>query len=129
MQTFKKQERLCRHAIIDHLFISGKSLRIYPFVVSWDECPLKDTVPAQIMFTVSKRKIRSAVKRNRIRRLLRDAYRINKSPFLDFLNRQQRQCALVIIYTGPEKLLWKEANDKIVLILQRLQKEYEKASG
>jgi ribonuclease P protein component len=129
MPTFKKQERLCRRTIIDHLFSSGKSFRIYPFVVSWDEGPLKDEVPVQVLFTVSRRNIKSAVKRNRIRRLMREAYRLNKPTFLDFLNQKQRQCMFIIMYTGPEKLLWKEASDKIILILQRLHKEYEKASG
>jgi ribonuclease P protein component len=129
MQTFKKHERLCSRKIIDQLFLSGRSFKIYPFIVNWNEIPVKDSSPLQVMMAVSSRMIRNAPDRNHIRRLMKEAYRKNKASFIDYLNRKNRTCGLIIIFTGKTKLTFTEAEHKIILILQRLQKEYDETPG
>jgi ribonuclease P protein component len=129
MQTFRKQERLCNHKIIDHLFKEGKSFRFSPFMVIWDEMHTDINDPLKVLITVSKKNLRLSVQRNYIKRVIREAYRLNKHGFAEYLANSGRYCSFTLIYTGPEKLSLKDAESKIILILRRLQSEYEKTAG
>ena len=126
MQTFKKDERLSAEKIIDKLFSRGKSFLIYPYRVVWMEHEAGTKYPAQILISVSKKKFKKAVDRNLIKRRTREAYRKNKSSFYKFLNHKEKNCIFALVYTSNEIALYKEIEQKIILILQRLQSEYEK---
>lgn len=129
MLTFRKQERLCNQKTINHLFTTGKSFKTGQFLLNWDEVNLSQNIPLQILITVGKRKIPLASGRNKIRRLIREAIRKNKQGFVDFLKENHRQCAMAIIYVGSEKPEYAGVENKIILILRRLQNEYEKTIG
>jgi len=84
-QSFSKKERICSDKQIELLFKEGNSFVCYPFRVLW-----KTTVPdydpaVRIMVSVSKRKVRHAVNRNRIKRHVRESFRINKDVLYDQL--------------------------------------------
>jgi ribonuclease P protein component len=128
MQTFKKHERLCSRKIIDQLFISGRSFKAYPFIVNWNEIP-ENSSPLQVMMAISSRTFRNATDRNHMRRLMKEAYRKNKATLTEYLVEKNRKCSLIIIYTGKDKLTFKDAERKIVLILHRLKNEYEETPG
>ncbi|MEI6764670.1 MAG: ribonuclease P protein component [Bacteroidota bacterium] len=129
MQTFRKDERLCNRRIITSLMTQGESFFIHPFVVKWMECPLQSEFPAQVVFSVPRKNISSAVNRNRVRRRVREAYRKNKDAFYEVLRSHKRECAFALIYTSKDFITYAEAERKIILILQRLQMEYEKVTG
>jgi ribonuclease P protein component len=129
MQTFKKHERLKREKIIELLFSEGKHFWKSPFKVVWINHPLEGLSPAQILVVVPKKKIRKAVNRNLIKRRIREAYRLHKYEFYNCLNKHENNCALAIIYTADEILPYTEIEEKIILVLQRLQKDYEKGIG
>jgi len=126
METFKKEERLCNKKIIKNLFSKANSFFDYPFKILWIETDIKTNFPAQVLINVSKNNFKKAVDRNKIKRLIREAYRKNKFSFYEFLLKQKKQCAFAIIYTSKEILSYQEIEKIIILILQRLQKEYEK---
>jgi len=129
MQTFKKEERLSSKKVITTLFSRGHSFYISPFKVIWmDIAPsVTDTkIPVQILITVSKTTLCKAVDRNKIKRLCREAYRKNKASLHDFLHENNKQCAFILIYKGKDIPSFKETEEKIGLILRRLQEEYEK---
>ena len=129
MLTFRKEERLCSKKLIDNLFSKGKTFYVRPFKVVWIDMPLETPVPVQVLMLVGKRHVKNAVDRNKIKRRIREAYRKNKSLFYDFLSQSGKQCAFVIMLTSAEKISYQETEKKIVLILQRLQSEYEKNSN
>ncbi len=74
--TLSKEERLCSRKALEELFEgSNKSIMAYPIRVVYQKTEETGT---RIMVSVSKRFFKRAVKRNRIKRQLREAYRLNK---------------------------------------------------
>jgi ribonuclease P protein component len=118
VQTFSKNERLINKVIIDKLFDSGKSFNNYPLKIIWLE--LKGEIPNnQILFTVPKRLFKKAVDRNKLKRLMREAYRKNKS----IINQKTSSVGIIVVYLDKEKINYKDMNMKIITSLERLNKE------
>ena len=93
MYRFNKKERLCSSKLIEELSKNGRSFLVYPFKVIWLTTEFEDQVPAKILFAVAKKRHKKAVARNKIKRLLRESYRINKEKYIyEFLrNKKTRQ--------------------------------------
>ncbi len=121
-QTFTKDERLSSRKLIEQVAKEGKSFLVHPFKVIAMETALTTAFPAQVMMTAPKKRFPRAVDRNRIKRLMREAYRKNKHVLYAPLNEQNKKLALMLIYVGAELPEYKLAEDKIILILQRLSK-------
>lgn len=126
MQTFKKEERLSSKKVIDRLFLKGKSFIISPFRVVWLEDEPEINYTAQVLISISKKNFKRAVDRNLLKRRTREAYRKNKAPFNDFLKIKSKSCVLALLYITGEPMKYEEIEEKIILILKRLQREYEK---
>ena len=119
MLTFKKSEHLCSKILISYLFTKGKQFYYYPFKVMWlDSETLPETVPAQVLISVPKKNIPTAVVRNKIKRRIREAYRKNKILYNQFLINNSLQNAFVLHYTEKKIISYKEIEAKIILILQ-----------
>jgi len=117
--TLKKNERLKRRKIIEQLFSEGRAVTAFPIRVQYKMVD-QLTVPLQAGFSVSSRNFKRAVDRNRIKRLMREAYRLQKLPLEQALQTKQQQLALFLIYTGkelPEYVLIKE---KVEVVLRKL---------
>ena len=74
-----KRERLKSRKQIDNLFAEGKSFAVFPIRVTYSFMPTDGDALVQIGVTVSKRNFKKAVDRNRIKRLFREAYRLQKA--------------------------------------------------
>lgn len=96
--SLNKNERLSRKKLIDKLFEDGKTLFVYPLKLVYAEMELPVEYPIQTGFSVSKRNFKRAVKRNKIKRLLRETYRLNKGIVYDA--KKEKQLAVMIIYSG-----------------------------
>ena len=81
--TLSKEERICSRTLIESLFNGGGShaLSAYPLrvVCKLEEQHAEQRAKVQIMVSVSKKHFKHAVKRNRVKRQVREAYRKNKS--------------------------------------------------
>ncbi len=126
MPTFRKSERLCSAVAIDRLFTQGYSLFKYPIKIVWLPAQFDNNHSVKVVISVSKRRFKKAVDRNRIKRLLRECFRLHKSIFD---NESGRQLFLGIVYTGKELPEWKNLEPIIIELFQRLSKEYEKIAG
>lgn len=118
--TLKKAERLKSRKIIQSLFVQNKHLRIYPFKLVWTIHPSTDNYNLKIGVSVSKRNFKSAVKRNRIKRVMRECLRLNKFILLDKLSDKNKTLSFMLVYTGSEEISYQEFNSKIKHILIRL---------
>jgi ribonuclease P protein component len=87
---------------IQKLFSTGYSINLYPVKILWLPCTESMKYPVQAMFSVSRRRFKSAVIRNRIKRRLREIYRLRKSLLYEALSRHDRKILVGIIYTGTE---------------------------
>ena len=104
--TLGKQERLCSRKLIDSLFKGGGSRAMsgFPLRMVYAMTERHEGEPAaQILVSVPKRCFKRAVKRNRIKRLVREAYRLNKHILADALERHEPQMSatMAFIYTDP----------------------------
>jgi ribonuclease P protein component len=99
--TFKKDEKLKSRKTIEQLFKDGKSFSNFPFRVLWQFTKAVKG-PIQTGFAVSSKNFKKAVDRNRIKRQMREAYRLQKNELQTRLTHHQKQLAVFIIYVGNE---------------------------
>jgi len=72
------------------------------------------------MVSVSKRSFKRAVDRNRIKRLMRESWRLQKQPVLHALEAQQKQAAVVFIFVGKEMPTFEEMQKSMVTVVEQL---------
>ncbi|WP_221408153.1 ribonuclease P protein component [Fulvivirga imtechensis] len=117
--TFKKSERLCSKKAIQELFSKGSSFYIYPFKIISRADPKGSF--HQILISVPKRNFKKAVLRNKFKRRIREAYRLNKH-----LLKSTSKLQIAYIYTAKELLEYKEIERKLILALERLNQQLAK---
>jgi ribonuclease P protein component len=118
--TLKKVERLKRRKVIEKLFSEGRAVTSFPIRVQYKMDDPLLTVSLQAGFSVSSRNFKKAVDRNRIKRLLREAYRLQKAPLEQALQTKQQQLALFLIYTGKELPAYALIKEKVEVVLKKL---------
>ncbi len=114
---FPKKERLSRRLLWDRVFTEGKQLKAYPLLLYYLKAPLPEPVAAQAGFAVPKRAIRKAVARNRIKRLMREAYRHEKQVVF---NNSFGSYALVFLYLGKETPDFQQISGAMKTLLKKL---------
>jgi ribonuclease P protein component len=103
--TFKKAERLKSLKIIGGLFKDGQSFGVYPLRLFWSASPMPaGGSPVQFTVSVAKKNFKSAVARNRIKRKVREAWRLNKHKLYRRLEGSGHQYAFMVLYTAKEDL-------------------------
>lgn len=121
-----RNERLKSRKQIEYLFLKGKTFHEPPVFVRWNFTSYEQDFPVRVMFSVSKKKFKRAVDRNRIKRLMREAYRKNKWLVYDELTKKGKFLHLSFVFTGKSEISYAETEAKIILSLQRLILEISK---
>lgn len=121
MHTFTKKERLNSKKNIARLFEQGHSFFSYPFKVYYHFEEAKENVPnAAVLFSVGKKQFKSAVDRNRVKRLCRESYRLNKGRLTKELIEKQLQVEVAFVYVGKTLPEYKELEAKMQKALKQL---------
>ncbi|MDF7814674.1 ribonuclease P protein component [Hymenobacter sp. YC55] len=120
--SFSKEEHLCRKKLIDELFGRGSSFGLYPLRLVWLPTEAPTAAPPQVLVSVSKRNFKRAVDRNNLKRLMREAYRLNKHRLTEVDGGHPIRL-LAIIYTGKEKKPFALVEKKLISGLERLLTE------
>lgn len=125
--TFKKSERLCKRTDIEFLLNKGQSFNRFPLRVTYVKQTVTTPIALRIAISVPKRRIRKAVDRNRIKRLIREAFRLQKKELTLFLTEKKLSIDVLFVYTGDLNITFTLIQGKIMLILQRLKQVHEQA--
>jgi RNase P protein component len=105
------------------LFLSGSSFLCYPFKIVWKKQEkLPGESPAQVAFSVPKRLFKRAVDRNRLKRLMRESYRLQKTQLYEALIQSDSRIALSIIYIAKEELPYAKVEPAIGKAISKLNR-------
>lgn len=115
--SFPKRERLKNKKIIDHVFKTGNKISLFPFDFRYLRKE-NDTIN-EVLISVSKSKINSSVKRNLLKRRVRESYRLNKN----LVNAQGYY--MVFIYSSSKILSYKQIEISIIDLFKSLNNNNE----
>lgn len=122
--TLCKAERLNRKILIGKMFEGGasKSFSIFPIRVVY--MPVDEgEAPVSILVSVSKRRFKRAVERNRVKRQIREAYRRNKHLLADGLSGRGKHLAVAFIYLSDEPVVTAQLEEKMKIALLRISEK------
>lgn len=126
--TFSKSERICSKRVIDQLFAGGNlSMAVFPLRAVYKEVSDSDEPnPVSVLISVSKRRFRHAVDRNRMKRQIRESYRLNKDVLWSSAQMHGKQIYLAFICISDEPC----TSQRIARSVQKLlRKVAERLSG
>ena len=118
--TLHKVERLDKKKIIEKMFAGGsRSFSVFPLRVVY--LPVEELeADASILISVSKRRFKRAVKRNRVKRQIREAYRVNKHELLNVLAERKCRLAIAFIYLSDQLVESSIIEDGMRIALARI---------
>jgi ribonuclease P protein component len=117
---FPKKEKLCGEIRIGKLFSEGSAFIAYPLRIVYQLTEEKSDVPVKILISVPKKKFKKAINRNRIKRLIREAYRLNKMEFLSTIENKGIHLSLAITYVSDKEMDFKLIQEKVRIALSKL---------
>ncbi|CAH8286613.1 ribonuclease P protein component [Mariniflexile fucanivorans] len=117
--TFNQKEKLKSKKLIEQLFTEGKSVSAFPLRLVYLPTIFDDGVLVKTGVSVSKRHFKTAVDRNRIKRLMRESYRLNKAVHFNNLTASY---AFMILYIGKEKPTLTEMQTRMKQLFEKFSK-------
>lgn len=117
---FLKSDILRSRKTIEKLFAEGQTLKAYPLrlvYIATDE----EGVPCQVLFAISKRNIRRAVKRNLVRRRLREIWRKQLPELTTWLAERGGSLAIALTYSDKEPATYAELEAKVKVLITKLR--------
>ena len=121
-----KEQRLYKKKAIQLLFEKGKGFNFYPFrvvVYAHDSEEGEPSIP-RFLVSVSKKRFHHAVKRNRVKRLVREAWRRNKSEIIVNCEKKQITFDVALVYTATAILPYEDIEKKIKQLSLRFNNTY-----
>ena len=114
--SFNKKEKLKSKKLIEKLFSEGKTVTVFPLRLVYLPTVFDENIIAKTGVSVSKRQFKTAVDRNRIKRLIRESYRLNKAVYF---NNISTQYAFMILYIGKEKPTLTQIESKMGMLFEK----------
>ena len=125
---YKKEDKLKSRKVIEELFAKGKNFSNFPLKVIW--VPHNQMAVLQAGVGVSSRNFKKAVDRNRIKRLMREAYRLQKHMLNESLERKQQKMSVFFLYLGKElpeyDLLYEKMGNSIKRLIKLTDENAER---
>lgn len=126
MYSFSKSERLCNKTLFQELIDSKNSFVKYPYRIVLKESSEKGEYPARIAISVSKKKFKRAVKRNYIKRVTREVFRLNKPDFYAKLQ-TEKTIDILFIYLDDQLPVYDKAEKAMKNALQKISGYFQTA--
>ena len=113
---------------ITGLFQPGFFVSSYPLRINYLFQPKSEIIPEfQVMFSVSKRRFKKATDRNRVKRLLREVYRLNQQQLKGLTLPEEQQLAMALIYTGQELQTFHTIKTAFLQCMHKLERKINHA--
>ena len=126
--TLGKNDKLKSAKAIEQLFKEGQSFSLFPFRVLYLYPEGSAYSHLQTAFSVSKKYFKKATDRNRIKRLMREGWRLQQNILKTRMKEADKHLSVFIIYTGNElpehELIFK----KITTVIKKLVKTCDEAT-
>ena len=119
MASFSKKEKLKSKKLFEQLFVEGKSAKAFPVRLLYTKCQFED-VQFKVGVVAPKKKFKSAVDRNRVKRLLRESYRLNKHLLF---NNVEGNFAFLFLYLGNKMPSATEVDKAMIQLLETFLKK------
>ena len=119
--TFPKKEHLCGDIRIGKLFSEGEAFIAYPFRIVYAIKVGNTEETPKILFSVPKKRFKRAVARNRIKRLMREAYWLNKSDLKEFCESNNLELQVAFSFVGDAIPEWNFVELKMKTALKRVE--------
>lgn len=123
--TLRRDERLrgTRHisALFEHSFSVGQ----FPFRINWVKTQ-PSRVYVRVVFVVSARRFKKAVTRNRIRRVMRELYRLNKYALQDYCQERNTHLNIALMYHGVDEVSYHQLLPIYLRLLDKFKADVAK---
>lgn len=126
MNTFKKSEKLCSKILIDKLYKEGNSFLVYPLRVTFYFYESSSKYKVQVLFTVTKKRFKEAVKRNLIKRRMRESYRLYKTFLNSNFEVKRKNLIIAYNYIGNDIVEYDQINSSLKMSITNLTSIIEK---
>ena len=119
--SFPKKEHIVSTRLIETLFGSGSMSAVaYPLRAVYQKIPrCQIGVPVQILISVPKKRLKHAVDRNRVKRQIREAYRLNKQPLCDAVPADQ-SLLVAFVWIADELVSSAKVGNRIERLVKRM---------
>ena len=121
--TFSKHERIKSRIVLDEVYKNGELIKHFPYRLKYLSYKFEDEAKVKIVVSIPKRNVKKAVDRNRLRRQIKEAYRLNKSDLVTHFKEKEGGLALFLIYSGKENQPYDFLEKNLKVVLQQLIKK------
>ncbi len=126
-RKLEKKELLSSKKSIQSIFDNGLTIKAYPLFISFEVVDSKHS-EIKVLFSVSKKRQRLAVRRNGIKRKLKESYRLNKLPLREFILKEGLSLNLMIIQVTGDKVPYSTIEKKMIKGLSKLKESLIKSN-
>ena len=119
--TFPKVEKLVSKKLIAETFRKGHQYFSYPlkfFFLPKEKTEL--SIPVQVLISVPRKSYKKAVQRNKIKRQLREVYRLNKSSIFKSIQDKQVHCSIAVIFIAKKSVSYSDMNNAFLAFLSEI---------
>ncbi len=120
-----KSQRIYLKKAVQTLFEEGKGFSLYPFriVVHLYDAENQEVAIPRILVSVSKKRFHHAVKRNRVKRLIRESWRKNKAELMKLCLQNNKTLDVAFVYNATVILKYNEIEEKMKKVVERLAQQ------
>ncbi|OIP84775.1 MAG: hypothetical protein AUK44_01340 [Porphyromonadaceae bacterium CG2_30_38_12] len=122
--TFPKKEHLCGEIRIANLFTHGKAFIVYPLRVVYSIEATQKEIPVRVLVGVPKKRFKLAVNRNRIKRLIREAYRLQKITLVEHCLEGKVSVQIAFNYVADNEIDYKTIEKKMMIAMERIIQQF-----
>ena len=119
---FPKRERLYLKNDIDNLFENGKSFISYPLRIVYlsDFTDNSSKSGISIFVSVPKKRFRHASKRNHIKRLIRESFRLNKKNLSGYYTENGKYLHIAFMYISNDTLQYEDIQKALLKVVKKI---------